>query len=199
MKLAISLILIGGSLLRGIPAAAQCLALPDLLALSQPPAPTESAAPPPGLLTSWIARGPVMPGDTEQYWIIPGPDPASPPADSLARGWLGLRPGPAGPATARDVRYKVIQADCLDELRRALARARYPVALVTALDGEAVRFEAPTFSVTLYTLTKGQFRYVAVLHPRPPGASAPVAPPVNSRLVSPSGVPRLQPKYGTAE
>ncbi len=198
-------LLIGGILLLHgpTPATAQCLALADLLALSQPPPRTDSTTPPltPGPLAAWTARGPVMPGDAEQYWIKAGSNPGSgsglagPAIDSLAQGWLGLRPS-TGPAAARDVRYKSTQADCLAGLRRELARARYPAQLVTALDGEAVRFEAPAFSVTLYILTKGQFRYVAVLRVRPPGTSATQPPPVNRRLISPSGIPRLQPKYG---
>ena len=178
-------------LLSGGRAAAQCVSLPELLALSttpRPGTPPEVLAP---ALPAWVAKGPVGAGDPELYWVLPQPG-SNDASDSLAVGWLSLRPN----RDAFDVLYKSTQSNCLEALRRELARAHYPVTLITTIGGgEGVRFSAPTFSVALYTRTKGPFLYVAVMHQNAPGAAPERISPANRRVLTPSGVPRLQPHY----
>lgn len=178
--------------LLGPSAGAQCLSLADLLALNTAPldaAPDQLTA----LLPGWSARGPVAPGDAEIYWVLPAPN-SNGVNDSLATGWLSRRPN-------QDVLYKATSGGCLAGLRRELARAHYPVRLVNTLGGgEGVRFEAPNFSVTLYIRPKGPFQYAAVLRQNvtAPGEEAerPNGPASASRRVlSPAGVPRIQPRY----
>jgi hypothetical protein len=176
-------------LLLGRPAAAQCLTLAELLSLSTTPRP-ESAALLAESLPIWVAKGPVLPGDTESYWVLPSPN-SNGVDDSLVVGWLSLRPV----RDVFDVLYKSDQGSCLEALRRELARAHYPATLITTLGGEGVRFSAPTFSVSLYIRTKKPFPYVVVLRQNAPGAAPEKIPPANRRVLTPAGVPRVQPRY----
>jgi hypothetical protein len=171
------------------PAAAQCLGLPDLLSLAMS-SPRMRPAQLAALLPDWNSRGAVTKGDDELYWVLL---PASAyNEDSLAVAWLSLRPNQDG----RDVVYKAIKGNCLEALRRELARKKYPATLVTSLGGgEGVRFTAPTFTVSLYIRPKGPFPYVAVLHLTESTTQPEQANSVNRRVLPPSGVPRLQPRY----
>ena len=171
-------------------AAAQCMTLADLLALSTMSG-DSSRTPLSAALPGWHAKGPVAPGDKELYWELPAPN-SNGVDDSLYTAWLSLRPT----RNVYDVVYKSDQSSCLESLRRELARARYPVTLLTVLGGgEGVRFDAPAFSVSLYIRPKGPFSYVAFVRQNAPGEAPKRTAPPDRRTLSPSGVPRLQPRY----
>ncbi|MBG8556330.1 hypothetical protein [Hymenobacter guriensis] len=88
--------------------------------------------------------------------------------------WLSLRPMPGN---LTDVLFKTQLARNFEPLRRELKRMKIEPTPVYCLEGKGERYETAFYSLTLYSGKKGQYRYIAVLHPIPvPSPMAPAAP-----------------------
>ena len=138
-------------------APARGLALPDLLTLGRNAVP-DSERLLPRLTTllpaaAWTYGGHIA-GTPDFYWTS---TPASP--GQQPTFWLCLRPS----QPSRDVVVKTTASDYVRQLRRTLTQRKLKPELVNSLDGEAVRYQAADFVVTLYSHKKGDYPFVVVL------------------------------------
>ena len=146
-----------------LPGLAQCLELNDLLVIGAEP--TALAVPQvvTGRLSAdWTFNGPTA-TSREVFWTLPAPD-----GGSLAAARLQLRAQRPG----QDVVLKTTQAACVRQLRAELKSRKLTTQPVTCPGCEAVRFQGPDFEATIYSLMKGDYPFVVVVHQVPPVPAA---------------------------
>ena len=140
-------------------ARAQCVALNDLLAIgADPTAQVSGKVVTDHVSFEWTFVG-ATPTAKEPSWTFTPAGASAPAARLLVRP---QRPG-------QDVLLKTTQASCLRDLRSELKARKLTPQPVTCPNCEAVRYQAPDFDVTLYSLMKGEFPFVVVVHQVPPG------------------------------
>lgn len=169
-------IAVGGLLLLGPAAArAQCLSLPQLLALSAsaPAAANRDTASRQLPSSEWAFRG-LVANTSDLYWTStePGAAPDQPAA------WLSLRPD----QLTRDVVLKTSNGGCVRRLRRELEQLRLRAEVVNCSDCEGERYQAGPYNVTIYSARKDGYPFVVVLRqpytppPPPPTSNTTQAP-----------------------
>lgn len=154
---------------------AQCLALDELLAIgAEPTALTVPLVVTGRLPADWTFTG-AGTGSREVFWTLPPAEGSTLPAARLQV--RAQRPG-------QDVVLKTTQAACVRQLRAELKSRKLTAQPVTCLNCEAARFQGPDFEATIYSLMKGDYPFVVVLHQIP--VAAPPSPAVGGKAVLPS-------------
>ena len=142
-----------------LPAQAQCIALSDLLAIgADPTAQTSGKVVTDHVASEWTYVG-ATPTAKEASWTFTPAGATAPTARLLVRP---QRPG-------QDVVLKTTQANCVRDLRSELKSRKLTAQPVTCPSCEAVRYQASDFDVTLYSLMKGEFPFIVVVHQVPAG------------------------------
>ncbi|GAA4041784.1 hypothetical protein GCM10022409_29750 [Hymenobacter glaciei] len=88
----------------------------------------------------------------------------TPSGTSTPTARLVVRPQRPG----QDVVLKTAQASCVRDLRSELKSRKLTPQPVTCPSCEAVRYQGADFDVTLYSMMKGEFPFVVVVHQVPP-------------------------------
>ena len=144
-------------------ARAQCVALNDLLAIgADPTAQSSGKVVTDHVSVEWTYVG-ATPTAKEASWTFTPTGASAPTARLLVRP---QRPG-------QDVLLKTTQASCVRDLRSELKARKLTPQPVTCPSCEAVRYQSPEFDVTLYSMMKGEFPFVVVVHQVPAGMPPP--------------------------
>lgn len=140
-------------------ARAQCVALSDLLAIgADPTAQSSGKVVTDHVSPEWTFVG-ATPTVKEASWAFTPAGATAPTARLLVRP---QRPG-------QDVLLKTTQGNCVRDLRSELKARKLNAQPVTCPNCEAVRYQGPDFDVTLYSMMKGEFPFVVVVHQVPAG------------------------------
>jgi len=125
---------------------------------------------PPG----WTYQG-LVEHTQETYWTANDTEYEFDNETEAATAWVSLRPMPSGTV---DVLFKTVSAKSFDPIRRDLKHRKLPATPVTCLECVGERYEASTYTVTLYSGKKGPYPYIVVLHQTStPAAAAPPSTP----------------------